>query len=78
MCLRAVDRSRYDLHTESVPEKVRLRALRQYGNFALAYSATFQPGLDYFGGAKGFLAYKRVGSTAFVPILSRQSEVPRI
>jgi lysylphosphatidylglycerol synthetase-like protein (DUF2156 family) len=47
-------------------EKVRLRALREFGNFALAYSATFQAGLDYFGGGEGFLAYKQVGSTAFV------------
>jgi phosphatidylglycerol lysyltransferase len=45
---------------------MRLRALREYGNFALAYSATFQPGLDYFGDEEGFLAYKQVGSTAFV------------
>jgi lysylphosphatidylglycerol synthetase-like protein (DUF2156 family) len=45
---------------------MRLRALREYGNFALAYSATFQPGLDYFGDEQGFLAYKQVGSTAFV------------
>jgi lysylphosphatidylglycerol synthetase-like protein (DUF2156 family) len=45
---------------------MRLRALRKYGNFALAYSATFQPGLDYFGDEEGFLAYKQVGSTAFV------------
>jgi lysylphosphatidylglycerol synthetase-like protein (DUF2156 family) len=47
-------------------ENVRLRALRKYGNFALAYSAAFQPGLDYFGGEEGLLAYKQVGSTAFV------------
>jgi lysylphosphatidylglycerol synthetase-like protein (DUF2156 family) len=40
--------------------------LREYGNFALAYSATFQAGLDYFGDEDGFLAYKQVGSTAFV------------
>jgi phosphatidylglycerol lysyltransferase len=40
--------------------------LREYGNFALAYSATFQPGLDYFGDEEGFLAYKQVGRTAFV------------
>jgi lysylphosphatidylglycerol synthetase-like protein (DUF2156 family) len=45
---------------------MRLRALREYGNFALAYSATFQPGLDYFGDEEGFLAYKQVGRTAFV------------
>jgi lysylphosphatidylglycerol synthetase-like protein (DUF2156 family) len=49
-----------------VTETARLRALRKYGNFALAYSATFQPGLDYFEGEEGFLAYKQVGSTAFV------------
>jgi lysylphosphatidylglycerol synthetase-like protein (DUF2156 family) len=47
-------------------EKGRLRVLREYGDFPLAYSATFQPGLDYFGGEEGFLAYKQVGSTAFV------------
>jgi lysylphosphatidylglycerol synthetase-like protein (DUF2156 family) len=52
--------------SEPLTEKVRLRALREYGNFALAYSATFQPGLDYFGDEGGFLAYKQVGSTAFV------------
>jgi lysylphosphatidylglycerol synthetase-like protein (DUF2156 family) len=47
-------------------EKVRLKALREFGDFALAYSATFQTGLDYFGDEEGFLAYKQVGSTAFV------------
>jgi lysylphosphatidylglycerol synthetase-like protein (DUF2156 family) len=40
--------------------------LRLYGSFALAYSATFQAGLEYFGGEDGFLAYKQVGSTALV------------
>jgi phosphatidylglycerol lysyltransferase len=45
---------------------VRHRALREFGNFALAYSATFQTGLEYFGDEDGFLAYKQVGSTAFV------------
>jgi len=45
---------------------MRLRALREYGDFALAYSAAFQPGLDYFGDEEAFLAYKQVGSTAFV------------
>jgi lysylphosphatidylglycerol synthetase-like protein (DUF2156 family) len=45
---------------------MRLRALREYGNFALAYSATFQAGLHYFCGEEGFIAYKQVGSTAFV------------
>jgi lysylphosphatidylglycerol synthetase-like protein (DUF2156 family) len=46
-------------------EQARLQALRKYGRFALAYSAAFQPGLDYFGRADGFLAYKQIGSTAF-------------
>jgi lysylphosphatidylglycerol synthetase-like protein (DUF2156 family) len=65
-CVRALVRPKYDLLTKRVTEKVRLRALREYGNFALAYSAAFQPGLNYFGGEEGFLAYKQVGSTAFV------------
>jgi lysylphosphatidylglycerol synthetase-like protein (DUF2156 family) len=52
--------------SEPVTEKARLRVLREYGNFALAYSVGFQPGMDYFGGGEGFLAYKQVGSTAFV------------
>jgi lysylphosphatidylglycerol synthetase-like protein (DUF2156 family) len=64
--VRALDRPRYPPLTECVTEKVRLRALREYGNFALAYSATFQRGLDYFWGEEGFIAYKQVGSTAFV------------
>jgi lysylphosphatidylglycerol synthetase-like protein (DUF2156 family) len=50
----------------TVREKARLWALREYGNFALAYSAAFQPGLDYFGDNHAFLAYKQVGSTSFV------------
>jgi lysylphosphatidylglycerol synthetase-like protein (DUF2156 family) len=49
-----------------VTNESRLRALRAYGSFALAYSATFQTGLDYFGDEEGFLAYKQVGSTSFV------------
>jgi lysylphosphatidylglycerol synthetase-like protein (DUF2156 family) len=66
VCVRAIDRPRYDLPRKRIIDKVRLRAMREYGNFALAYSATFQPGLDYFGSGEGFLAYKQVGSTAFV------------
>jgi lysylphosphatidylglycerol synthetase-like protein (DUF2156 family) len=66
MCFRALDRPGDGLHRDGVTEKERLRALREYGNFALAYSAAFQQGLDYFGGEDGFLAYKQVGSTAFV------------
>jgi phosphatidylglycerol lysyltransferase len=64
--VRARDRSRRDLLAARLTEEARLRALREYGNFALAYSAAFQPGLNYFGDEEGFLAYKQVGRTAFV------------
>jgi len=64
--MRAIRRGEASASSDEPTEKVRLWALREYGNFPLAYSATFQPGLDYFGGEEGFLAYKQVGSTAFV------------
>jgi lysylphosphatidylglycerol synthetase-like protein (DUF2156 family) len=64
--MRAIIQGAVRASSDEPSEKVRLQALRKYGNFALAYSATFQPGLDYFGGEEGFLAYKQVGSTAFV------------
>jgi lysylphosphatidylglycerol synthetase-like protein (DUF2156 family) len=44
----------------------RRQALERYGNFVLAYSVAFQPGLSHFGDEDGFLAYKMVGRTAFV------------
>jgi lysylphosphatidylglycerol synthetase-like protein (DUF2156 family) len=64
--MRAIIRDAVRASSNKPSEKVRLQALRKYGNFALAYSATFQPGLHYFGDEEGFLAYKQVGSTAFV------------
>lgn len=51
---------------ESISEEVRLGLLERYGSFAIAYSAAFQPGLAHFGDEHGFLAYKKVGKTAFV------------
>jgi lysylphosphatidylglycerol synthetase-like protein (DUF2156 family) len=63
---RAICQSKRGPSARSVDENARLQALRQFGNFALAYSAAFQRDLNYFGCEKGFLAYKRVGSTAFV------------
>lgn len=66
MHTQALDRPKSNCSAQCVTEKGRLGALRKYGNFALAYSATFQSGLDYFGGEDGFLSYKQVGSTAFV------------
>jgi len=65
-CARSAWSGRAKHSFEWIAEEARLRALRQYGNFALAYSAAFQPGLNYFGSEEGFLAYKQVGSTAFV------------
>jgi lysylphosphatidylglycerol synthetase-like protein (DUF2156 family) len=65
MFVRALFQSTHELPTECISEKLRLQALRKYGNFALAYSATYQKGLKYFGDPAGFLAYKQVGSTAF-------------
>lgn len=44
----------------------RLWLMQQYGSFPLAYSATFQPDMSHFGNRHGFLAYKQIGSTAFV------------
>ena len=50
----------------SAVDHTRLPVLRLHGAFPLAYSATFQAGLEYFGGEDGFLAYKQAGSTALV------------
>lgn len=46
--------------------EIRRNLLRQHGSFTLAYSATYQPGLEHFGDERGFLAFKRVGGTALV------------
>jgi lysylphosphatidylglycerol synthetase-like protein (DUF2156 family) len=50
----------------NLPFDRRLSLVRTHGTFTLAYSATFQEGLQYFGNDDGFLAYKMVGGTAFV------------
>ena len=51
---------------DGVNRDIRLALLRQHGTFTQAYSATFQPGLSYFGDGHGFLAYKNVWGTAMV------------
>ncbi len=51
---------------KTVPLDMRQSLLRQHSNFALAYSVTFQPGLEHFGDEAGFLSYKTVGSTTLV------------
>ncbi len=49
-----------------VPLDTRRSLLRQHGDFALAYSVTFQPELEHFGDEGGFLSYKTIGGTALV------------
>jgi len=54
---------------------IRFSLLHQHGSFSQAYSATVQPGLEYFGDEQGFIAYKMVGATALVlsdPVAPRQ------
>jgi hypothetical protein len=69
--MRATIRDAARVSSDKPTEKARHRALREYGNFALAYSATFQPGLNYFGGEEGFLAYKQVGIHSRRPLAAR-------
>ncbi len=54
------------MRTTTVPLDVRIALMRQYGCFTLAYSATFQPGLQHFGDQRGFLAYKTIWGKALV------------
>ena len=61
MWVRAFGGPRPGASVRTIDDNTRLRVLRRYGSFALAYSATFQAGLEYFGGEDGFLAYKQVG-----------------
>lgn len=49
-----------------VPLDIRRSLLRQHGDFALAYSVTFQPEMEHFGDEDGFLSYKTIGGTALV------------
>ncbi|HET7412931.1 MAG TPA: DUF2156 domain-containing protein [Pararhizobium sp.] len=52
--------------TQEISDAERMTLLQAHGNFALAYSVAFQPGLRHFGDGRGFLAYRMVGRTAFV------------
>lgn len=47
-------------------QPVRRALLENHGNFVLAYSVAHQPGLRHFGDARGFIAYRMVGRTAYV------------
>lgn len=49
-----------------ISEDDRRALLEAHGNFALAYSVTFQPDLERFGDSAAFLAYRMVGRTAYV------------
>jgi lysylphosphatidylglycerol synthetase-like protein (DUF2156 family) len=49
---------------QSIPNGERLKTLREWGDYSLAYSVATQPRLEYFGDARGFLAYgSRFGYT---------------
>ncbi len=61
--------------------ETRLALLRQYGSFTLAYSATFQDGLQYFGDERGFVTFQKMRRTALVlsdPIAPRSEWKPLI
>ncbi|HLX17583.1 MAG TPA: DUF2156 domain-containing protein [Bradyrhizobium sp.] len=64
--MHAIVRDAESASSDELSAKARLQALRKHGDFALAYAAAFQPGPGYFGDEEAFLAYKQVGSTAFV------------
>jgi lysylphosphatidylglycerol synthetase-like protein (DUF2156 family) len=49
-----------------IPLEARIAALKQYGEFSVAYSATVQPGLEHYGDERGFIAYRRVSGIAQV------------
>lgn len=49
-----------------ITASARRALLEAHGDFALAYSVAFQPGLQYFGDEDGILSYRMVGRTAFV------------
>ncbi len=51
---------------EDTTWSARLESLRNYGDFSLAYSAAFQPGLEYFFCDDGFLSYRVRRGVAFV------------
>jgi lysylphosphatidylglycerol synthetase-like protein (DUF2156 family) len=51
---------------DGVPLENRVALLRAHGSFPQAYSATYQPNLLHFGDERGFIAYKKIGRTAFV------------
>ena len=48
------------------PFAERFAALREHGDFTLAYNAAAQPGLRYFRHGGGFLAFRESGGTRFV------------
>jgi lysylphosphatidylglycerol synthetase-like protein (DUF2156 family) len=49
-----------------LPAAVRIALLQQYGTSSQAYSAAFNAELEHFGDERGFLVYKRRGTTALV------------
>jgi phosphatidylglycerol lysyltransferase len=59
----------------AVPLDQRLALVRRHGRFSQAYSAAVQAGLEHFGDARGFIAFRRLGGTAMVlsdPVVSEE------
>lgn len=49
-----------------LPLELRRTLLLQHGTFTLAYSATYQDNLKYFGDERGFITFQYLGGTALV------------
>lgn len=61
------------LDEQSFSQAERLRQIKEFGNFSLAYSTAVQPGVSYFGNAQGYLAFMRMFGFTFVlgdPVVS--------
>jgi lysylphosphatidylglycerol synthetase-like protein (DUF2156 family) len=50
----------------TLPAAVRIALLQQYGTSSQAYSAAFNAELEHFGDERGFLVYKKIGTTVLV------------
>ncbi len=57
---RALDCRLADLRSADLPLEARMKAFERFGDHSLAFSATTQKGLDYWGDEQGFIAYGRM------------------
>ena len=61
-----LDRRAPAVPAASLTGEQRLALLRRHGDFSLAYSTATQPGLSYFGGADGYIAFQTKMGRHFV------------